>query len=155
MLGNKLIKSIYVFCLVFVFLFHGLALAAPAFVATPDVTPPWGEWGGASYPAEACPEGTVYVPSSLIACWAVPPEGHVAELPPETFIPEGDPSSIDPCRVRMPWEPASDVACQTLPPVAALTMLPPETVPVPEPSIIALFALGIVGIGFARRRRQS
>ncbi len=27
--------------------------------------------------------------------------------------------------------------------------------PVPEPSIIALFALGLVGIGFARRRRQA
>jgi hypothetical protein len=29
------------------------------------------------------------------------------------------------------------------------------TAPVPEPSIIALFGLGLVGIGFARRRRQS
>jgi hypothetical protein len=27
--------------------------------------------------------------------------------------------------------------------------------PVPEPSIIALFGLGLVGIGFARRRRQA
>ena len=28
-------------------------------------------------------------------------------------------------------------------------------VSVPEPSIIALFGLGLVGLGFARRRRQS
>ena len=30
-----------------------------------------------------------------------------------------------------------------------------ESAPVPEPSIIALFGLGLVGLGFARRRRQA
>jgi hypothetical protein len=38
---------------------------------------------------------------------------------------------------------------------AGLTLNGDAPAPVPEPSIIALFGLGLVGIGFARRKRQS
>ena len=43
--------------------------------------------------------------------------------------------------------------CKDTKPGACTTPTTPKT-PVPEPSIIALFAAGLFGIGFARRRQS-
>jgi hypothetical protein len=47
------------------------------------------------------------------------------------------------------------VSALELPPSAEFGSFLVRTSAVPEPSIIALFGLGLVGIGFARRKRQS